>query len=219
MDSLIQPLLYFRKKAYNSHLNSSSDALEAGSEREPVKVENNMIITGIAHSPSRLREKKEIPSLELAFLAVRALQEYQATRLVTTLAPGWEQALAKAAIELEIPYTVAVPFPRPNFFWHPDSEKLYMELLAGADEARKVKDPPVEINWRIAQANLILALWDYEFQGEVYTLVDQALRMGKKVANLWQDWEALLSLKKVYGVVYNLPKRGAQIYESRKSTL
>jgi hypothetical protein len=193
--------------------------LETSAEREPVKVENNMIITGIAHPPSRLHEKKEIPSLELSFLAVRALQEYPATRLVTNLAPGWERALAKAAIELEIPYTVTVPFPRPDFLWHPDSEKHYKELLAGADKARIIKDPPGEIRWRIAQADLILALWDYEFQGEVYTLLDQALRMGKQVANLWPDWEALLSLKKVYGVVYNLPKQGAQIYERPKSTL
>jgi hypothetical protein len=178
-----------------------------------------MIITGIAHPPSRLREKKEIPSLELSFLAVRAFQEYPATRLVTNLAPGWDQALAKAAIEFEIPYTVTVPLSRTESLRHPDVSKLYKELLANADEARNVKDPTGESLWRVTQADLILALWDYEFQGEVFTQIDGALRMGKQVVNLWPDWEALHSLKKVYGLVYNLPKQGAQVYERRKSTL
>jgi hypothetical protein len=177
-----------------------------------------MIITGFAHSPSRLREKKEIPSLELTFLAVRALQEYQATLLVTTLAPGWEQALAKAALELEIPYTVEVPSPRMNHFWHPDSEKLYKELLADAKETRLPAEPAGDPYARIAQADLILALWDYEFQGEIYRMVNCALRMGKKVTNLWQDWEILLGLKKISGVLYNLPKQGAQIFERPESS-
>jgi hypothetical protein len=193
--------------------------LETSTERVPVNVENNMIITGIAHPPSRLREKKEIPSLELSFLALRALQEYPATRLVTNLTPGWEQALAKAAIELDIPYTVNVPFPRLVSFWQPEAERLYRELLAGAAETRNIQDPPGGSHGRVSQADLILALWDYEFQGEVFMLVEEALRLGKQVANLWPDWEALLSLKKVYGAVYNLPKQGARIFERRKTPL
>jgi hypothetical protein len=178
-----------------------------------------MIITGIAHPPARLGEKREIPSLELSFLAVRALQEYPGTKLVTSLAPGWEQALAKAAIELEIPYTVTIPLQRPELHWQTGAEGLYQELLAGANEACVVEDPPGESRWRVSHADLVLALWDYDFQGEVFTLVECALQIGKQVSNLWEDWEALLRLKKVYGVVYNLPKQGAKIYERRKSAL
>jgi hypothetical protein len=194
----------------------------ASSGRLPVNEENNMIVTGIAHPPSRLHEKKQQPSLELDLLAVRALQAYPATRLVTTLAPGWEQALAKAALELEIPFAVTIPFPKPGLTWQLEARKLYQKLLAQAGEARTViqrSSPPVlpgDHAWRIDQADLILALWDYEFQGEAFAAIDYALKAGKKVVNLWQDWEAMLSLRKVYGLAYAPRRNGAQVYESRK---
>lgn len=177
-----------------------------------------MIIAGIAHPPARLRERGPLPSLELVCLAVRALQAYPASRLVTSLSPGWELALAKAAFELEIPYRVLVPSLEGRFAWHPRARRLYGELLAGAQETFAAEGQQ-ESGLRpcLEQAETVLALWDYEFGGTLFEQVQAALKRGKTVVNLWREWETLLGLRQERPPLACNRPWGAQVFESRKS--
>jgi hypothetical protein len=181
-----------------------------------------MIVTGIAHPPERLRERSPLPSIELVYLAAQALKMYPATHLITSLAPGWEQALAKATLELGIPYTVALPYPGRDSGWPRPTRLLYLDLLARAGEVYMVSDACDENavleghRWRVDRAGLVLALWDYDFQGVTFQVVDYALCSGRQVTNLWQDWQRLFSLRKARPAV-QVQKRaiGAQVFESR----
>jgi hypothetical protein len=181
-----------------------------------------MIITGIAHPPARLHERTRFPSLELVHFALLALQQYQGTRVITSLEPGWEQALAKAAIELELPYSVFGSLAERPPQLDKNSPPLLEELLAKADERivlAEVDGSPRYTywqNWRADQADLILALWDYDFQGETYQLIEYALKRGKPVANLWRDWDILVHVRRNRPLWYAPGRRGAQVFEPGK---
>ncbi len=178
-----------------------------------------MIITGIAHPPARLYEKSPLPSTELVYLAAKALKKYKAGHLVTSLSPGWEQALAKAALELDVPFTVAIPYPGRDNVLKKDSLVLYYELLAKAEEVFQISDTycdtaVMECNcWRVDRADALLALWDYEFFGETFQVIDYALKNNKEVVNLWKDWEHLYGLRRKDKSAYTPKKRsGAQVF-------
>jgi hypothetical protein len=181
-----------------------------------------MIVTGIAHPPGRLHERGPVPSAELVYLAQTALKAYGATHLITSLAPGWEQALARAALELGIPYTVAIPYPGRDLEWEQRVRLGYLDLLARAGEVYRVSDaftPDALLTgscWRTSRADLILALWDFDFSGLTFQSLDYALKLEKTVVNLWKDWQHLYSLRKARPNVHvRAQKVGAQVFESR----
>jgi uncharacterized phage-like protein YoqJ len=177
-----------------------------------------MIVTGFAHSPERLQERSLLPSNELVYLASKALKTYQATRLITSLELGWEQALAKAAVELKIPFVVSFPFPGRDKDWSQENRVLYYELLSRAAELYQVNDEYSETAlrecraWQTEQADLILTLWDYEFEGDVYHAIHSALQQEVEVNNLWQDWLSLRQLRKKTVPEYASRRKGAQVY-------
>lgn len=183
-----------------------------------------MIITGIAHPPDRLREREALPSIDLVHLAREALKTYGATHLLTSLAPGWEHALAKAALELAIPFTVAIPYSGRDASWPRDARQLYLDLLARAGDVFRMSEESANTTeldghlWRVDRADQVLALWDYEFNGDIYLTVSYALQLGTRVANLWQDWQTLYSLRKSRSTVLIQARNlGAQVFESRGS--
>lgn len=182
-----------------------------------------MFVTGVAPSPLRIRERNSFPSGELVYLAKKALRRYQADALITSLNPGWEQALAKAAIELEIPYTVAIPFPNRECDWPETMHHYYLDLLARSNDAYQVSDHYVigammEANfWRADRSDLVLALWEYEFAGETFEVMDYAMQKGKQVLNLWEDWRNLFQMRrqsKFYNPAHHSDSRkgGAQVF-------
>ena len=181
-----------------------------------------MIVTGIAHPPVRLHERSNLPSTELVYLAMRALREHGATQLFTSLAWGWEQALASAAIEMEIPYTVGIPYPGREVEWLREPRVRYYDLLSRAAEVYnicKLYSATAVIEghqWRVDRAGLVLSLWDFEFSGDTFSTIQYALSTGKKVVNLWQDWEALYNLRRpVFSFSLQKKRTGAQVFHRK----
>jgi hypothetical protein len=141
--------------------------------------------------------------------------------LITSLAQGWEQALAKAAIEMEIPYTVAIPFPGRDADWKREARLLYLDLLARASDVYRVCDEWFEGAvmeghfWRVDRSELVLALWDYDFQGDTFQTVSYGLKTSRTVVNLWSDWSHLYSLRRARPAVSIQNKKiGAQVFEA-----
>lgn len=182
-----------------------------------------MIITGIAHPPERLHERGPLPSPELIYLAKMALKEYEATHLVTSLEPGWDQALVKAAIELNIAFTVAIPFPGRDTALERESRLLYLDLLARAREVYRISEcynstAWIDCHcWRVDQSGAVLALWEYEFSGETFKVMDYALKNDRQVINLWEDWFHLFNLRKKNSSLYTPRRsRGAQVFDGKR---
>jgi hypothetical protein len=183
-----------------------------------------MIVTGIANPPNLLHEKTNLPSLELIFLASQALRKYEVTHLITSLSPGWEQALAEAANEVEIPYTVALPYSGRDQAWKGEARIRYYDLLTRAYEVYQVSDiysenAMLECHyWMVERVDLILTLWSFEFSGETFMVIDYGIKKGIKVTNLWRDWEALYTLKRNNRVKTGSTRRGgAQVFETKSS--
>lgn len=181
-----------------------------------------MKITGIAPGLSHLYEDNRPAFEELVYLATQALQVYHPTGLITSLYPGWDQALAKAAVNLGIPVHVALPYPQREQFLRLSFPDLYKDLLPKARHIESVsktqhKDADLECHrWRLSRADTILALWDYEFSGETFQVIDAGLKARKQVVNLWEDWSRLYSLRKELDAVYrSQPARGAQIFTQK----
>ncbi len=179
-----------------------------------------MIVTGISHAPARLHERTYLPSTELVYLATKALREYKAKHLVTSLSLGWEQALAKAAVELKVPFTVAIPYPGRDRVLRRDAQALYHELLSKADEVYQVSEEYDDSSmyeahcWRVDCSDQVIALWDYEFRGDCFDVIKYALDHDRTVTNLWEDWRHLYMLRKNQTTYtsYGDRTRGAQVY-------
>ena len=180
-----------------------------------------MIITGIAPTPDALHDRSFLPSAELVYLATRALKEAHATHVITSLALGWEQALAKAALELRIPFSTSLPYADRDLAWLPAARTAYRELLAHSAQVIQLTDgfSPTCVSagdqWRIAHSNRVLALWNYDFDGPTFEAIRFALSQDKPVLNLWEDWRHLYSLRRQTPSAYATSRRGAQVFERR----
>lgn len=181
-----------------------------------------MIITGIAHPPARIHEKTQIPSIDLGHFGYLALKQYRVERLVTSLAPGWEQALARAARESEIPYTVAIPYSGHESGWEKKARLVFEELIEQAAAVVTISGgshPDARLKcyrWQVNQADLVLSLWDYDFSSEVFGMIAYALRGGKQVANLWEDWNIVYNLRRRQARQLTPRRSGAQVFEVKK---
>jgi hypothetical protein len=175
-----------------------------------------VIITGIAPPPGRLYGKSRLAANELVYLASKALKEYQASMVITPLEPGWDQALAKAALELKIPYTVALPYPGRDSEMSQEARVSYYELLSRAHEVYMISEQvsPAAWHecrcWQLDQSDMGLVLWDFSFEGEIFTAVKYGLDQGKTINNLWQDWCTLSNLRKIKNISYQ--NAGAQVF-------
>lgn len=185
-----------------------------------------MIVTGISHAPVRLMERTNLPSAELIHLARLALFEYGATRLITSLAPGWEQALAHAALELEIPFIAAIPFRGRDQDWTKEERVHYYKLIGKAERVHCLSEQYHVLAsldghcWQVDRAEVLIALWDYDFQGETYDTMQYATRSGKRVFNLWEQWSHLREIRKALRVrtaSAPTPKSGARVYEIKNN--
>jgi hypothetical protein len=180
-------------------------------------------ITGFAPDFTRGYERNDAIFDELVYLAAQSLEMYRPTTLITSLEPGWDQALAKAALGLNIPLHVALPYPEQEWFIQANYPNLYQDLLPKAKYIECMGEgyhPAAGLEcrrWRVNRADLALTLWDYGFSGETFELIDFALKAGKKVVNLWEDWSRLDSLRSDLASIYQSVRAGGALIFPKKS--
>jgi hypothetical protein len=121
---------------------------------------------------------------------------------------------------------VAVPYPGRDLAWGKEERSLYYRLLAKAEKVHRVSDTysqslTLEAHlWQVARADVLLALWDYDFQGETFETMSCALESGKTVVNLWGEWCHLRDLRKLRRVTTlrtaaEVQPQGARVYEKK----
>lgn len=156
---------------------------------------NTMIIAGTGHRPNKLGGYSLNARTRLFNTAIKSLEYLAPTKVISGMALGWDQALARAAIELGIPFIAAVPFVGQENIWPAASQREFHELCKAASEHVIVSPGgyspakmQVRNEWMVDRADRILALWDGS-SGGTKNCLDYAATTGKPVSNAWKCFQ------------------------------
>ena len=156
-----------------------------------------MIVAGTGHRPDKLGGYGEDVHERLVSVACSALGDIEGdvTRVISGGALGWDQALAEAALRLELPLTLALPFAG---FWSkwPKKSQDYLELLVSrADKVVYVCEEgyaPWKMQernkWMVDNCNTLLALWNGT-DGGTHNCIKYANSVGRQIVNAWDIYE------------------------------
>jgi uncharacterized phage-like protein YoqJ len=158
-----------------------------------------MIMCGTGHRPNKLGGySNEAEDLVLA-TALAALDRNRPSKVISGMALGWDQALARAAVLRNIPFIAAVPFEGQEKAWPRDSQIMFTKLLRLAEGVQIVSEGgyapwkmQVRNQWMVDNAGMVLALWDSS-EGGTGNCIKYAQKVGKPVVNVWDIYEQLTS--------------------------
>lgn len=156
-----------------------------------------MIVSGTGHRPAKLGGYSDVAFNKLTLVARTALTVSAPTKVVSGMALGWDQALARAATELAIPFVAAVPFDGFHQKWPQSSKSYFHWLLSKADEVVYVCEPgyaPYKLHQRniylVDNCDLLLAMFSGA-PGGTKNCLDYAESVGRKVKNLYSIWSSM----------------------------
>ena len=154
-----------------------------------------MIVSGTGHRPDKLGGYSKEVHNRLTTLACAGLGDIKGTvtKVVSGGALGWDQALAEAALRLDIPLVMALPFEGFECKWPKESQEFLHSLMNPA-EVVFVSEPgyaawkmQVRNKWMVDNSDLVLALWNGT-DGGTANCVRYAEKVGKPITNLWERW-------------------------------
>lgn len=161
-----------------------------------------MILSVTGHRPDKLGGYSPEAAGILFDTAIIVLKKYpNITQVISGMALGWDTAIAKAAINMGIPFVAAVPFKEQPSKWPEASQVLYFSLLSLAKEVRYVSESgysaakmQIRNEWMVDQADKVAALWNGSIGGTM-NCVNYAHKVGKPVD---QYWDLFTSIKHRY---------------------
>ena len=159
-----------------------------------------MIIAGTGHRPDRLGGYGPEVDQWLHTLCVRELMALKPETVISGMAVGFDQALASAAIHLDIPFLAYIPFEGQESKWPESSKKRYFDLLSKA-KGILYCSPPGYAVWKMHKRNhqmvddcdKVLALWNGNPFGGTFECVTYAQSKNRAVENCWKRWELLIN--------------------------
>ena len=151
-----------------------------------------MIIAGTGHRPNKLGGYDVHTQTRLIALAMSGLRELNPKIVISGMALGWDQALARAALELKIPFHAYVPFIGQENMWPRESQQAYTDLMRKASDLvicspGGYSAPKMQIrNQRMVDdCTDILALWDGSSGGTANCIKYARDLKLKPIYNLW----------------------------------
>lgn len=149
-------------------------------------------VTG--HRPNKLGGYDKM--FKLKEFARECFEQYkdQIGVVYTGMALGWDQAVALACVELEIPFIACVPFEGQEKMWPKSSQLNYQELCSKAKEIVCVSGPGYS-SWKMQLRNQymvdscdrLVAMWDGT-EGGTKNCVDYADLKKIKIYNWYDGW-------------------------------
>lgn len=155
-----------------------------------------MIVAGTGHRPDKLGGYGEDVFEKLTTVACDGLGSMKGdvNKVISGGALGWDQALAEAALRLNLSLTMALPFAG---FWSkwPKRSQDYLELLVSrADKVVYVCEEgyaPWKMQernkWMVDNCTHVLALWNGT-DGGTANCVRYAEKVGKPIINVWDNY-------------------------------
>ncbi|RUR77057.1 hypothetical protein PCC6912_40160 [Chlorogloeopsis fritschii PCC 6912] len=162
------------------------------------------IVAGTGHRPNRCYPLEGQTFERMIELCKASLQKMQATEVISGMAIGFDQALATAAIKLNLPLTAAVPFAEQDAKWTPEDISRWENILFQAktivfvdrQDGYLVRSSPGQYHvdklkkrnqWMIDHCDEVLALYDGGNGGTAHC-VGYAESQEKYVLNAWKSW-------------------------------
>lgn len=161
-----------------------------------------MILFGTGHRPDKLAPgNKRLAYSAYCFqrqvdCAAKMLGIHKPKLVISGMALGWDQALAQAAIDLQIPFAAYIPCIGQECKWPYKTQKFYQEQLKKACEINYItkttyaENPYCMQQRNIAMvdaSNFCLALWDGS-PGGTGNCMEVVMERKMKVKNVWKEW-------------------------------
>lgn len=154
-----------------------------------------MILGITGHRPNKLGGYTAAAQDRLYRFALFVIQSYHPSQVITGMALGWDTAVAKACITLNVPFIAAVPFEGQESQWLAESRHEYYRILAKALKVVHVSPPGFNTNkmqirneWIVDNCTHLAALHDGT-AGGTNNCVRYAIQQSKPRVNLWSSWE------------------------------
>jgi uncharacterized phage-like protein YoqJ len=137
------------------------------------------------------RVVKTSPEKLLTLIKLKLASE-NPTRVLTGMAIGFDQLVALACIEENIPWTAVIPCMGQTRMWPPEAKRRYRNLMKRADEIHIVTPGAFGIwklhernRWLVDHADLIVAYWNGLETGGTYRAIEYAQGQKRTVDNLY----------------------------------
>lgn len=156
-----------------------------------------VILTGSGHRAHSLGTSYAPMQLKLVNFAETILTRMQPDHVVSGMATGWDQALARASRRMGIPYDAVIPFLGTESRWHSTDRAAYRDLLADARGIQIVTEDPTDFRKALMdrnevmvdQSDCVLGLWDGRKKGGTFQCLRYAHEKGVRVFQLYQEWQ------------------------------
>lgn len=132
---------------------------------------------------------------ELRMFARQVLRRHNPSLVIAGGALGWDQALAWAALDLELKLRLVLPFRGMENRWEPDMRAEFHRMVDKADSAiwlGEAYDPDLYQARNVQmvdESEGVLALWDGRKHGGTFNCLRYAHTQDRRVHHLWQEWE------------------------------
>jgi uncharacterized phage-like protein YoqJ len=157
-----------------------------------------MIISFTGHRPQRLGlDYSDKSNLILKNFVIDNLPSLglKIDKILSGGATGFDQAVAEAAIDLSIPYVIALPFKDMDAKWPKDGRDRFKKLLDKATEVLYICEGGYA-NWKffirdeylVKNCNTLIALYDGKEGSGTSLTVKSANTLKIPVINLWEKW-------------------------------
>lgn len=153
------------------------------------------ILAFTGHRPDKLGGYSDTAFAALVGFAEDFLKTDRPAIAISGLALGWDQAVAQAATNLQIPWIAAIPFVGQEGRWPDASKARYAWLVERATWIHVVSGGgyhPAKLHerneWMVDNGHRLAALWNGS-DGGTFSCVRYAHRRKVPVTQLWDDWQ------------------------------
>ena len=156
-----------------------------------------MIFAGSGHRSRSLGTDFPPRQLLLVEFAQTVIRKFEPTHILSGMALGWDQALARAARREGVPYDAVIPFEGQERWWPSTDRAAYKDLLNDAAGVQIVDTGEMPVRAALMarneamvdQADAVLGLWDGRDWGGTFQCLKYAHDRKVRVHQLYQDWQ------------------------------
>jgi uncharacterized phage-like protein YoqJ len=123
-----------------------------------------MVITGFGHRPDEVGDYSIDTLAKLTCFVSDTLVQLGATKVISGMGLGLEQAMALAALELKLPLIAALPFDGMEKMWPERSQQLHRTILKDAANIHTITPSAftpfaTRDRWAVDNSEGVLILW------------------------------------------------------------